>query len=143
MLAEVRSGSGSEFRVLGVRSGTGGQIRRGVRIPARESSMLARMNDPSEAARALSALGASKGGRARAARLTPEERSRIARSGANARWGRNASTPSQATGREYAIVTPEVKAWMDADPRVAAMLAELCASPVRDAVMSDIKEMLR
>ena len=35
---------------------------------------------------ALSRLGARKGGLARAAKLTPEERSEIARKGALARW---------------------------------------------------------
>ena len=38
------------------------------------------------AAVALSKLGASKGGKARAAKLTPGERSRIARIAVNARW---------------------------------------------------------
>lgn len=42
--------------------------------------------EQSEAARALSALGASKGGKARAAKLTPAERAEIARRGAAARW---------------------------------------------------------
>lgn len=41
----------------------------------------------SEAAHQLSQLGASKGGRARAARLTPEERRESARRAAAARWG--------------------------------------------------------
>jgi len=40
----------------------------------------------SEAARALSKLGASKGGAARAARLTPERRTEIARDAARRRW---------------------------------------------------------
>jgi len=35
---------------------------------------------------ALSKLGASKGGKARAAKLTPEERREIGRKGAAARW---------------------------------------------------------
>jgi hypothetical protein len=39
----------------------------------------------SEAARQLSALGAAKGGAARAQKLTPEQRSAIARKGAMAR----------------------------------------------------------
>jgi general stress protein YciG len=39
----------------------------------------------SAAARALGALGASKGGKARAKKLTPERRSEIARMGAAAR----------------------------------------------------------
>jgi len=32
-------------------------------------------------------------------------------------------------------ITPEVKAWMDSDPRVSTMLAKLCADPDRDAVL--------
>jgi hypothetical protein len=40
------------------------------------------------AAVALSALGASKGGKARAASLTPKQRSKIARKAAKARWGK-------------------------------------------------------
>lgn len=40
------------------------------------------------AAVALGKLGASKGGEARAAKLTPEERSEIARKAANARWAK-------------------------------------------------------
>lgn len=39
-----------------------------------------------EHAQALSALGASKGGKARAKSLTPEQRSEIARKAAAARW---------------------------------------------------------
>src|ERR1700735_2854000 len=42
----------------------------------------------SEAARALSRLGASKGGEERAKRLSPEERSRIAREAVEKRWQR-------------------------------------------------------
>ena len=41
---------------------------------------------PQEHAKALSNLGASKGGRARAEKLTPEQRSEIARNAALARW---------------------------------------------------------
>src|SRR5437762_7013646 len=41
----------------------------------------------SEAARALGRLGAAEGGKARAAKLSPEERSEIARQAAAARWG--------------------------------------------------------
>jgi hypothetical protein len=40
----------------------------------------------SRAAATLSKLGASKGGKARAASLTPAERKRIAQAAANARW---------------------------------------------------------
>ncbi len=45
-------------------------------------------NDASEHARALSAIGAHKGGKARAARLTKEKRQEIARQAAEIRWGR-------------------------------------------------------
>jgi hypothetical protein len=40
------------------------------------------------AAVALSKLGASKGGKARAAKLTPKQRSKIAKRAAKARWGK-------------------------------------------------------
>lgn len=40
------------------------------------------------AAVALGKLGGAKGGKARAAKLTPEERSEIAKRGAAARWGK-------------------------------------------------------
>ena len=39
------------------------------------------------AAVALGRLGGKKGGKARAAKLTPEQRSEIARNAARARWG--------------------------------------------------------
>lgn len=37
---------------------------------------------------AMSKLGASKGGKARAAKLTPKKRSQIAKRAARARWGK-------------------------------------------------------
>ncbi len=37
---------------------------------------------------AMSRLGASKGGKARATKLSPEERAKIAKKAARARWGR-------------------------------------------------------
>ena len=43
-------------------------------------------SDISKAAKALSALGASKGGKARAKKLSPERRTEIARNAVNARW---------------------------------------------------------
>jgi hypothetical protein len=43
-------------------------------------------SDPSDAGKALSSLGASKGGKARAKALTAKERSQIARSAVEARW---------------------------------------------------------
>lgn len=45
-----------------------------------------RKSEISEAARALSKLGASKGGKARAEKLTREQRIEIARIAARARW---------------------------------------------------------
>ncbi len=44
--------------------------------------------DPAKSAATLGKLGGSKGGRARAERLTPAERSAAAREAAEARWGR-------------------------------------------------------
>lgn len=49
---------------------------------------MAKKTDASEAAKALGKLGASKGGKARAMRLTPEERSDIARQAVEARWAK-------------------------------------------------------
>lgn len=46
-------------------------------------------NTPNEAAKALSALGASKGGKARAKKLTSEQRRAIASAAGAARWGTN------------------------------------------------------
>jgi hypothetical protein len=43
---------------------------------------------PSEAGRLLSSLGASKGGKARAKKLTPERRKEIAQNAIRARWSR-------------------------------------------------------
>ncbi len=42
--------------------------------------------EKSEAARLLGKLGGSKGGKARAEKLTPEQRKEIARKAAKARW---------------------------------------------------------
>jgi hypothetical protein len=47
-------------------------------------------NDVSEHARALSALGAAKGGKARAEAMTPERRTEVARLAAQKRWGADA-----------------------------------------------------
>ena len=47
------------------------------------------------AASALSALGASKGGKARAAMLSAEERSEIASKAAAARWKKKAGAPAR------------------------------------------------
>lgn len=44
-------------------------------------------------AQALAKLGASKGGKARAKKLTPEERSEIARKAVKARWAKAKSKP--------------------------------------------------
>jgi len=43
-------------------------------------------------AQALAKLGASKGGKARAKKLTPEERSEIARKAVMARWAKQKKT---------------------------------------------------
>jgi hypothetical protein len=47
-----------------------------------------------EGAKALSALGASKGGLARAEKLTPEQRSEIARGAVQARWAKAGKEPT-------------------------------------------------
>lgn len=44
------------------------------------------MSKKSEAAKFLGRLGGLKGGKARAKKLTPEQRSAIARKGAEVRW---------------------------------------------------------
>jgi len=49
---------------------------------------MSNLTENSEAAKALSKLGASKGGAERARRLSPEERSRIAREAVEKRWER-------------------------------------------------------
>ena len=56
----------------------------------------------SKAAKALSDLGASKGGRARAEKLSPAERQKIARDAVQARWekqGKRSKTPGPAKER--------------------------------------------
>jgi hypothetical protein len=64
----------------------------------------------SEAARKLSALGASKGGRARAASLTSEQRRDIARRAVQARWERaGRSRPQAATSEAVADDAPTVR----------------------------------
>ena len=45
-------------------------------------------DEKSEAARLLGKLGGAKGGKARAANMTPEERSESARKAAKARWAK-------------------------------------------------------
>lgn len=52
-------------------------------------------DDDSNAAKQLSALGASKGGHARAAALSAARRSRIARKAARARWGKEEDGPEE------------------------------------------------
>ena len=51
--------------------------------------------DKNPAAVALGRLGGRKGGKARAAKLTPEERSEIARKAAKARWAKKRQEESQ------------------------------------------------
>ena len=53
-----------------------------------------RAKSTSDAARALGRLGASKGGLARAEKLTPEERSEIARKAVQTRWANKGDTPT-------------------------------------------------
>jgi len=50
------------------------------------------------AAVALGRLGGLKGGKVRMARLTPEERSALARKAARARWGKKDETPTERSG---------------------------------------------
>ena len=54
---------------------------------------MADTDEKSEAGRVLSELGASKGGKARAKALSQEERSEIARQGAQKRWGDRPAIP--------------------------------------------------
>ena len=51
--------------------------------------------EKSEAARLLGRLGGAKGGKARAANMTPEERSESARKAAKARWAKKPQEESQ------------------------------------------------
>jgi hypothetical protein len=53
------------------------------------------MKNISEAAKALGRLGGLKGGKARALKLTPEERTAIAKKAAAKRWAKKQSSPSQ------------------------------------------------
>ena len=57
------------------------------------------------AAVALGKLGASKGGKARAKKLTPEQRSEIAKKAAEARWAKKREKtllqPKASRGRRY------------------------------------------
>ncbi len=64
-----------------------GETREGT--PAEHSP--GRVKNP--AAVALSKLGASKGGKARAESLTPKQRSRIAKKAAEARWKKRPEAP--------------------------------------------------
>lgn len=62
-----------------------------------EPSEAAAPERPNPHASALAALGAAKGGHARAARLTPERRKEIAAKGAAARWRGDGAIPVRAT----------------------------------------------
>jgi hypothetical protein len=53
------------------------------------------VKDISVAAKALGRRGGLKGGKARASKLTPEERTAIAKKAAAARWAKKQSPPSQ------------------------------------------------
>jgi len=58
-----------------------------------------------EAAQALSELGAAKGGRARAAKLSPEERKDIARQAAEARWATERKSPPLLKATHEGVLT--------------------------------------
>jgi P63C domain-containing protein len=60
---------------------------------ALEVVAMSQKDEAAEGAKALSALGASKGGLARAKKLTPEQRSEIARAAVQARWAKAGITP--------------------------------------------------
>jgi hypothetical protein len=62
-------------------------------ISANPSSEQANGPTPREIAKAFSSLGASKGGKARARALTPEQRSEIAREAVEARWAKHGKSP--------------------------------------------------
>lgn len=62
--------------------------------PSTEDEMKDEDKQVSEAAKALSSKGASRGGRARAAKLSPEERSEASRRAAEVRWGRTVQRAS-------------------------------------------------
>ena len=53
------------------------------------------VEEKNPAAIAVGKLGASKGGKARAEKLTPEERSAIAKKAAQARWAKKRQQESQ------------------------------------------------
>src|SRR5437773_1699020 len=61
---------------------------------------MSRTVNPEQAGKALSKLGASKGGEARAAKLTQEQRSDIARRAVRARW-------AKVKGYEPIVLSPE------------------------------------
>ncbi len=62
---------------------------------------MGKLTNNSEAAKALSLLGAAKGGEARAAKLSPEERSRIARVAVEKRWAKAGRLRSEAERMGY------------------------------------------
>lgn len=59
---------------------------------ATEGEPAAEPTDKNPHAVALGRLGGQKGGKARAAKLTPEERSEISRKAAKARWGKKSKS---------------------------------------------------
>src|SRR5258708_7511405 len=87
-----------------------------------------------EAAKALSALGASKGGVARAASLTPEERSESARAAVEARWrkaGKLTEIPQATHGspdRPLRIGDLEIPCYVLADGRRVLVQRGMLAS---------------
>ena len=86
----------------------------------------------SEAGRALSQLGAAKGGRARADRLTPEQRKGIASKAAAARWG--SAPPADRSGRGRRRVGPgQYRGHLDAED--FALGWHLCSLNARSLVL--------
>lgn len=62
---------------------------------------------PNKHAKALSSLGAQKGGKARTAALTPDQRAELARKASLARWSKQQVTIKQAREAEAALVKGE------------------------------------
>jgi len=62
------------------------EFHRPIQLPIPKGGAMGRDNDIKKFAKAFSQLGASKGGKARARSLTPEQRSEIARRAVTARW---------------------------------------------------------
>jgi hypothetical protein len=68
--------------------------------------------------------GRAKGGHARAAALSPEARSEIARRGANARWGGDRQ-PQPLTGQQLRAIVAKIKRHSEAIARHRDQLREI------------------